>query len=119
MPGKRTGTSSPLPARGVKGVDKRHLGKIYPGLDLCDVNGAKIGTIARIYREDEALVSYGEPIYQEIVEVKTGFLGFGKRLYVPLVDVEDISGNAAFLAKSKKNLDAGWEQKPDYLHHLN
>lgn len=64
-------------------MDKRHLGKIYPGLDLCDVNGAKIGTIARIYREDEALVSYGEPTYQEIV--KTGFLGFGKRLYVPLV----------------------------------
>jgi len=81
---------------------------------VCDSNGAKIGRIARIYHEDEALAAHGQPTTEEIVEVKTGFLGFGKRLYVPLKEMEDISGNAAFLTRSKRNLNI-WQRRPDHL----
>jgi hypothetical protein len=86
---------------------------------VCDVNGAKIGTVARVYRENDALVVPGRPARDEIVELKTGFLGLGKRLYVPLREVSDISGGAAFLGRAKEDLDPGWEIKPAHLQHLN
>ncbi len=99
-------------------MEERHLGKIYPGLDLCDVNGNKVGTIARVYREEAALMGQADARYDEIIEVKTGFLGFGKRLYVPLKDVDDVSGNAAFLTKTKGNLEPAWAAKPAHLDRL-
>src|SRR5487761_1051809 len=98
-------------------MDKRHLGKIFPGLDLCDVNGSKIGTIVLGSTVQTMLTQLRRgPLYDEIVEVKIGLLGLGKRLFVPLQAVADTSGNAVYLAKPKKHLDPGWVEKPAHLN---
>ena len=34
--------------------DRLFLGRIVPGMDVCDVTGEKVGSIAHIYRFDEA-----------------------------------------------------------------
>ena len=34
--------------------DRLYLGRITPGMDVCDVTGEKVGTIAHIYQLDHA-----------------------------------------------------------------
>ena len=50
--------------------------QITPGMDVCDVSGEKVGTVARV---------------GEVVEVKTGLLGLGKHLYVPPTEVDAVT----------------------------
>src|SRR5215208_7077175 len=80
---------------GFPNVQERYLGRMEPGMDVCDMNGDKVGSVARVYRHEMAAVAAGAgpggggslpeaPTSNEILEVKTGFLGLGRRLYVPL-----------------------------------
>jgi hypothetical protein len=56
---------------------------------------------------------------EEFIEVKTGFLGLGKHLYLPMSAVEDVTQECVFLSKPKDEFEAmGWDNKPDYLEEL-
>ncbi|MBV8086910.1 MAG: hypothetical protein JO247_19050 [Chloroflexi bacterium] len=99
-------------------MTERYVGRLLPGQDLCDVNGDKVGTIARVYREDVAAMDGAMPAHDEVIEVKTGFLGLGQRLYVPVSAVTDTTDAAAFVDKPATEFDSTWHDKPEYLDRL-
>ena len=106
-------------------MQERYLGRLEPGMDVCDINGDKIGTLARVYRHQLASVSAGADSGvstappEEILEMKTGLLGLGKHYYVPFGAIEDVTSGCVFLKQPKDALDQqGWEQRPSYLDEL-
>ena len=108
-------------------MQDRYLGRIEPGMDVCDVNGDKVGTVSRVYRHEMAAVGagvgsggLGAEAQDEILEVKTGLLGLGRHLYVPLGAIHDLTTACVFLTKSKTEIDElqDWEHRPDYLDQL-
>jgi hypothetical protein len=98
---------------------ERYIGRIMPGQDLCDVNGDKVGSVAHVYREDENTMTTTQPVYEDVIEVKTGILGLGEKLYVPVSAVDDATEDAVFVAKPKDAFDGAWRRKPEYLDKLN
>jgi hypothetical protein len=107
-------------------MQERYLGLIQPGMDVCDVNGGKVGSVARVYRYDIAdagtmaasAPASGAPL-EEVVEVKTGPLGLGGRLYVPLKLVQDVASKSVFLSVARDDNDmVGLKNKPDHLDRL-
>jgi hypothetical protein len=105
-------------------VQERYLGKLEPHMDVCDSNGDKIGTIARVYRYDLATVGAGTTApaslpHDEIIEVKTGLLGLGHHYYVPLSAIEDVTTGCVFVKQPKDAIDQqGWDTRPSYLDEL-
>ena len=109
-------------------MQERYLGRIEPGMDVCDVNGDKVGSVARVYRHEMAAVGagvgssstgLGSEAHDEILEVKTGFFGLGKHLYAPLSAIHDLTQGCVFLTKSKEEIDdLDWSTRPDYLDQL-
>ena len=100
---------SPAPQR-------RFLGQIQSGMQVHDVVGDKIGSVARVHRVDETPDHVGAPTFDEILEVKTGFLGLGKRLYVPVGEVQEALRDSLFLTHSKDGLASlGYDSKPARL----
>jgi len=100
--------------------ERLYLGRITPGMDVCDITGEKVGSISHIYRFDEATSadSEGRP-GDDIIEVKTGFLGFGKHYYIPLSAVQEVLSESLFLSKSREAFDSlGYETKPDHMDRL-
>jgi hypothetical protein len=100
--------------------DRLFLGRIVPGMDVCDVTGEKIGSIAHIYRFDEATdESFAANASNELIEVKTGFLGFGKHLYIPMSTVQEVLTDSIFLSKSRESFnELGYDEKPSYFAQL-
>ena len=106
----------------------RYLGHLEPGMDVCDVDGNKFGSINRVYRHELASVGAGDggasagadtPSHEDILDVKTGFFGLGKHLYVPFSAIQDVTSGCAFINQPKDRVDqAGWDVKPDYLEEL-
>src|SRR3954453_5978007 len=102
---------------------EQYIGRITPDMDLCDISGDKIGTVAHVYRYDLAVVGGGHgdsrPPHDEIVEVKTGFLGLGKHLYIPMGAFQEVIRDCAFLSRSRADIELmEWEAKPSYLDQL-
>ena len=60
--------------------------QITPGMDVCDVSGEKVGTVARV---------------GDIVEVKTGLFGLGTHLYVPPSEVDGVTDAGVILKHAK------------------
>jgi len=56
------------------------IDRVRVGWTVCDSTGHKLGTIARIYRPDSL-------VGEEVMEIRTGFLGLGKRLYAPITAI--------------------------------
>jgi hypothetical protein len=106
--------------------EARYLGRLEPGMDVCDVDGNKFGTISRVYRHEMAAVtagassaSVGTMPHEDILEVKTGFFGLGKHLYVPFGAIQDVTSGCVFINQPKEHVDQqGWDVKPDYLDEL-
>ncbi len=99
-------------------MQARLIDRLRPDMDVCDVDGAKVGTLARIHRL--ALAGGGEgaasPWRDHIVEVKGGFLGLGARYYIPLTAVVGVTADCAFLDRAKDALEQlGWREKPPYI----
>ncbi len=101
------------------------LGRIAPGMDVCDIAGDKIGTIAHLHRRNSVGEAGGEgpttaiTPAEEVMEVRTGFLGLGKHLYIPVTAVQEVLTDAVFLSKGRDSFaDLGYEQKPDGLAEL-
>jgi len=53
-----------------------------------------------------------------IVEVKTGLLGLGRHLYIPISAVDAVTDEGIFVATKKEELAAEWSRKPDYRDRL-
>ena len=100
--------------------DRLFLGRIVPGMDVCDVTGEKVGSIAHIYRFDEATEEGGTARSgDELIEVKSGFLGLGKHYYVPFSAIQDVTTGCVFVNQPKDRIDdMGWDVRPDYLESL-
>jgi hypothetical protein len=89
---------------------------IVSGMDVCDVGGEKVGSIAYLHRvgslPDPATASAPE----EILEVKTGLFGLGKHLYVPTSAVQEVLTESVFLSNPKEEFESlGYYQKPAHL----
>ena len=55
-------------------------------------------------------------VLDEIVEVKTGLLGLGKRLYVPMSAVQEVLAESIFLSSPKEEFESrGYYEKPAHL----
>jgi hypothetical protein len=105
-------------------MDALDLAKVHSGIDVCDMGGEKIGTVAHVYRHAAAPVGQADTPaarpHEEVVEVKTGPLGLGKHLYIPLraIDTLNDTGDCLALNVSKDQLEPGWGSRPDYLSEL-
>jgi hypothetical protein len=105
-------------------MPERFLGQIQPEMDVCDINGDKIGTISHVYRHELAMAGEsgaggGQFPGEEILEVKTGFLGLGGKLYVPMSAIHDVTRGCVFLVKGRESIDSlDWDRKPDNLDEL-
>jgi len=102
-----------------------------PGMDVCDRNGDKIGTVAHVYRHEMAPVAAGaggpmgssqglpEAMPGEFLEVKTGLFGLGRRLYIPMSQVQDLTSGCVFLMRGRDEIDdLDWDMRPDHLDQL-
>jgi hypothetical protein len=106
-------------------MQERYVGRIEPGMDLCDIAGDKIGSVAHVHRyafEPAATGSSGTVMAaerDEILEVKTGPFGLGKHLYVPFSAIHDLTSGCVFLKWAKEEVEEkGWEHRPEYLSEL-
>jgi hypothetical protein len=107
-------------------VHERYLGRIQSGMDVCDSRGSRLGTVARVYRYDandepvEEGASGGTAVANdEVIEVKTGPLGLGKRLFVPFSSIQEVISDSVFLAISGFDDELNlFKHKPEYLDKL-
>jgi hypothetical protein len=101
-----------------------YQGRIVRGMDICDRTGEKIGTIAQVYRYDptmSGLAGGSSRVAQyELVEVKTGFLGLGKRLYIPNGFIQEVTQGSVFLSKTADEMmrNEDLQYKPSFLDDL-
>jgi hypothetical protein len=83
--------------------------QVTPGMEVCDVSGEKVGTVARIHHPAAA---------QEVIEVQTGLFGLGKHLYVPTEEVDGVTEAGVMLKHPKHEFhDMGLDARPDDLTH--
>jgi hypothetical protein len=80
-------------------VNREQLARqISSGMDVCDVSGEKVGTVARV---------------GEVVEVKTGLFGLGPHLYVPPDAVDGVTEAGLILKHAKHEFhDVGLDARP-------
>lgn len=96
--------TSPVPAR------------IRSGMDVCDVGGDKIGSVGEVHHVSQVADPAATSVLDEIVEVKTGLLGLGKRLYVPMSAVQEVLAESIFLSSPKEEFESrGYYEKPAHL----
>lgn len=77
---------------------------VAQGMDVCDVSGEKVGTVARVYHP------------AELVEVKTGPFGLGKHLFVPAGEVDGVTEAGIILKHPKHEFhEIGLDAKPERL----
>jgi hypothetical protein len=103
--------------------DRLYLGRITPGMDVCDVTGEKVGSIAHIYRFDQGTEVTNESTPartgDEFIEVKTGFLGLGKHYYIPMEAVQEVLTDSIFVSKPRESFgELGYEEKPAHFADL-
>jgi hypothetical protein len=76
--------------------------QIARGMDVCDVSGEKVGSVAQVHSAVEA--------------VKTGPFGLGKLLYVPPSAVEDVTEVCVVLKHAKHEFHGlGLDARPEHL----
>jgi len=83
------------------------LKEVPLGVDVCDVSGEKVGTVAHIYHPSET---------DQVIEVKTGFLGLGKHLYVTPDEINALTDGGVILKHPKQEFHSvGLDAKPENL----
>jgi hypothetical protein len=87
-------------------------GRIAAGMDVCDISGEKIGTVANVHQRADA------PGQDRVIEVKTGFLGLGEHWWVPLSAVHDMTQGCLFLGVGKDAPETkAWHERPADVAH--
>src|SRR5688572_32967164 len=104
-------------------MEERDFSRIEPDMDVCDINGDKLGTVARMYRHNPAVVgpvaSTISQLREEVVEVKRGFLGLGTHYYIHVSAIHDVTAGGAFVDRSRDEIDrTDWQSKPAYLDEM-
>ena len=109
-------------------MQEQYIGRLTPDIDVRDMDGHKIGTVARVYRDEltAALTAAEAPTTDVvgpsrepgIVEVKRGPFGLGGHLYIPISAIHDATEDSVFLGSRKDELAEEWHHKPDYLNQL-
>ncbi len=109
-------------------MQEQYLGRLTPDTAVFDMDGQKIGTIARVYRDEFATALTeagapaadvgGHPSRPGIIEVHAGPLGLGEHLYIPVSAIHDAAEECVFLAHKKNELPEEWHHKPDYFDEL-
>jgi len=85
-------------------------------MDVCDVGGQKVGSVAVLHRFSEPPDPATASPPEEILEVKTGLLGLGKHLYVPMSAVQEVLPESVFLSRPKEEFESlGYYEKPAQL----
>ena len=89
---------------------------IVSGMDVCDVSGDKVGSVAFLHRVTKLPDSAPASAPEEILEIKTGLFGFGKHLYVPLSAVQEVLTESVFLSHPREDFESlGYYEKPAHL----
>ena len=98
-------------------LEQRFLGRITPGMDVCDIGGDKIGSVNHIHRFSELPdPADTASMPEEYIEVKTGFLGLGKHFYLPMSLVQEVLTDSLYISKAKEELESlGYAEKPEHL----
>jgi hypothetical protein len=108
-------------------MHERYLGRVHPGMDVCDSKGSRFGSVARIYRYDAGELDTTSGVgavavaieTDEILEVKTGPLGLGRRYFVPLRYIHEVIGDSVILFTNSYDDDMDrFRHKPDYMERL-
>jgi hypothetical protein len=94
-------------------MDDVKMARLHTGLPVSDVHGDKVGTLAHVYHQESA----GGPA-ERIVEVKTGFLGLGRHLYVPARAIETVTDDQIILSDPREDLAEDWSSRPPNLTRL-
>jgi hypothetical protein len=96
-------------------------------MHVCDVLGNKIGTLTRVYRDESSILQLagGDAAVADrraeragIMEVKTGLLGLGPHLYVPVANIREVIDDSVFLEQSKEDAQRDFRTRPDLLDQL-
>ena len=92
-------------------------------MDVCDVTGEKVGSIAHIYQFGQGTGATDEATPartgEEFIEVKSGFLGLGKHYFIPMSDVQEVLTDSIFLSKSREAFgELGYAEKPAHLSEV-
>ncbi|MFN8635886.1 MAG: DUF2171 domain-containing protein [Chloroflexota bacterium] len=101
-------------------AERQYLGRIVPGMDVCDVTGEKVGSVAHVLRFDD-LTEEKAPnrTGEEIIEVKSGLFGLGSHYYIPIGAVQEVLTDSLFISKSKEAFEElGYKEKPAHLAEL-
>jgi hypothetical protein len=96
--------------------EQPQLGHIRPSMDVCDVEGERVGSVAGLYRREHTTERPSTDSDRPgVLEVKTGPFGWGTRLYIPMNAVQDATREALFLSRPRRDLDPAWRKKLDDL----
>lgn len=113
-------------------MTEREHARALPDLEVFDVDGEKAGTVAHVYEDapgtaDSAAntgisvgsaggisrVSGSGVIGSGFMELKTGLLGLGRRYFIPLSAVTDVTDGGVFLNCPRGEFDdLGWHTRP-------
>ncbi|MGH2352036.1 MAG: PRC-barrel domain-containing protein, partial [Chloroflexota bacterium] len=94
-------------------MEEREFQPIEPGMDVCDRDATKIGSVAHVH---DGGPGGGSPYDAGFVEVKTGFMGLGKRYYIPMSAIHDVTEGGVFLSGRRGDLNlAEWGHQPSAL----
>jgi hypothetical protein len=108
--------------------------EIRQGMDVCDLNGNKIGSVKNVYSTPSAgtasagYASAGAGTARQnnpmgtgntgCFEVDTGILGLGTNYYIPFSAVTGIDSNCVRVDAQKNDLNqTGWQNKPSWLEN--
>ena len=90
-------------------------GLIAPGAAVCDLEGQRVGTVARVHPAPRARPAAADGATEEVVELRTGFLG-RKHVYLPVSAVLDVDRDGVILGLRRSDLDRGaWGDRPAHL----
>jgi len=85
-------------------------------MDVCDVGGDKVGSVAVVHRISQPTDPAPAAAPEEILEVKTGLLGLGKHLYVPMSAIQEVLSESVFISRAKEDFESlGYYEKPTHL----
>jgi hypothetical protein len=98
-----------------------YLGRVAPGMSVCDIVGKKVGTIVQLHRIGDAppaaAAGGATPVpHNQVMEIKTGLLGLGPHLYIPTSAIDDGVEDSVFLWQPQDEFERlGWHEKPPVL----
>jgi hypothetical protein len=85
--------------------------QVAPSMEVYDTFDQKLGAVAHVH---EVAAPPGEvPGSADIIEVRTGFLGLGRHLFIPRSALRGVTEDRVFVAASREEIQRhGWDERP-------